>query len=103
MIRVSVIYPNGEDAHFDHIYYGQHHATLVQEKMGSFGLVRFEIDKGHAGGKPGSPPPFLAVGHMIFHTEDAFRKGFAAVGRDLSADMVNYTNVQPLLQISQII
>ena len=43
MIRVSVLYPGGDDVTFDHDYYRNSHVPLVTE---AWGIKRAEIDKG---------------------------------------------------------
>src|SRR5205814_6103825 len=57
MIRISVLYPSSEGKKFDVNYYVNNHMKLVRERLGSFGLVRTEVDKGLAGGAPGAPAP----------------------------------------------
>ncbi len=49
MIRLSVMYPNGEGAVFDFSYFREHHMALVREHMGPHGLVRIDIEKGLGG------------------------------------------------------
>ena len=35
MIKVSIIYPNGPEARFDHDYYRNQHLPLIQRRMGA--------------------------------------------------------------------
>jgi hypothetical protein len=37
---------------------------------------------------------------MLFETLEAFQAGFAQVGAELVADIPNYTNIEPIIQIS---
>jgi uncharacterized protein (TIGR02118 family) len=103
MIRVTVLYPSGDGKKFDHDYYVKNHMTLVQERLKSFGIVRTEVDKGVAGGAPGVPAPYVAIGHVYFNTVADFQKGMGQHGKEIMADIANYTNIQPQIQISEII
>lgn len=103
MIRVSVLYPRKEGARFDHDYYGRTHMPLVETRLAPFGLVRQEIDKGLAGGAPGSPAPFVCIGHVYFDSLEEFENGMQAHGEEILRDMPNYTDVTPQIQISEIV
>ena len=103
MIRVSVMYPSGEGKKFDHDYYVNKHMKLVRERLTSFGLVRTEVDKGVAGGAPGSPAPYVAIGHVYFNALDGFQKGMGQHGKEIMADIANYTNIPPQIQISEVV
>jgi len=103
MIRVSVLYANEAGKKFDHDYFVNKHMKLVRERLTSFGLVRTEVDKGKAGGAPGAPAPFTAIAHIYFGTLPEFQKGMGQHGKELMADIPNYTDIQPQVQISEII
>lgn len=102
MIRVTVLYPNETGKKFDHTYYINKHMALVRERLKDFGLVRTEVDKGVAGGAPG-PAPYVAVGHVYMNALEGFQKGMGQHGKEIMADIPNYTNIQPQIQISEII
>ncbi len=103
MIRVSVMYPSGEGKRFDYDYYAKKHMTLVKQRLGSAGLVRLEVDRGVGGGAPGAPAPFACVGHLYFNTLEEYQKAIKPHGRELFADVPNFTNITPQVQISEII
>lgn len=103
MIRISVLYPSGQGKKFDVDYYVNKHMKLVRERLGSFGLVRTEVDRGVAGGAPGAPAPYVAVGHVYFNSAADFQKGMGEHGKEIMADIPNYTNIQPQIQISEIV
>lgn len=42
-------------------------------------------------------------GFGLIRYEEEFRKGMAAHGKELIADIPNYTDVQPTIQISDIV
>lgn len=101
MIRVSVLYPRSDGAKFDWDYYLAKHVPLVREKLGK-ALKGITVEKGLAGGPPGTPPSFLALCHLTFDSVDAFQAVFAANGAALMADVPNYSSIQPTVQISDV-
>jgi uncharacterized protein (TIGR02118 family) len=101
MIRVSGYYPNTPGAKFDHEYYANKHAPMVLELLGA-SVVRAEIDKGLAGASPDVPAPYVAVGHLIFNSLEDFQQSFGAHGDEVMSDVPNYTDIEPIIQISEI-
>jgi uncharacterized protein (TIGR02118 family) len=100
MIKVSVFYPNSPGAKFDMAYYTSKHMTLVQKRIPTCkGLA---AEKGLAGGTPGSAAPYIAIGHLLFDSVEAFQSGFNPHAEEILADIPNYTNTQPVIQISEI-
>jgi uncharacterized protein (TIGR02118 family) len=100
VIRVSVLYPNSEGKRFDEDYYLNKHMTMVAEKLAS-AMVRYEIDKGIA--TPGLSAPFVAGVHMFFDSLQSFQGAFGGNAGPIMADIPNYTDIQPTIQISEVI
>ena len=103
MIRVSVLYPHEPGGRFDHVYYAQQHMPMVKAKLGRFGLRRLEIDKGLFGADPGSPAPFVCIGHLYFESTFDFWNGLSAHGEEIMADVPNYTDLTPQIQVSEVV
>jgi uncharacterized protein (TIGR02118 family) len=103
MIRVTVLYPNEAGKRFDHEYYVNRHMALVRERLKDFGVVRTEVDRGVTGGAPGSPAPYVAVGHVYANSLEGFQKGMAQHGKEILGDIPRYTDIQPQIQVSEII
>jgi len=104
MIRVSVMYPTTEGKKFDYDYYANKHMKgLVQQRWGGMGLVKVEVDRGIAGGAPGAPAPYAAVGQVYFRSLEDFQKASKAHGKELFADVPNFTDITPQVQIAEII
>ena len=101
MIRVSVLYLRNEGKTFDIDYYAKNHMALVHEKMDGLGLKSVEVDRGLTD-LSHSESPFFAVGHLVFESLEASTAAFEEAGNALLADMPNYTNVDPIVQISEI-
>ena len=101
MIKVSVIYPNTSDATFDIEYYCNSHLPMVVELLGE-SLKGSNVDYGLAGGSPDEIAPFIAMGHLIFDSVDDFQNAFGPHADKILADIPNYTNIAPQIQISEI-
>jgi uncharacterized protein (TIGR02118 family) len=102
MIMVSVMYPNNEDSTFDMTYYCGSHIPMVQRKLGA-ALKAVTVERGIGGEKPGSAAPYLALAHLLFESLEAFQNSFAPHVQQFEADIPNYTNIQPTIQISEVI
>jgi uncharacterized protein (TIGR02118 family) len=101
LIKVSVLYPNTAGCKFDMNYYLEQHMPMVQHKLGA-ACRRMAVDEGIAGGMPGAPATFVAMGHLYFDSVEAFQAAFAAHAQAIMADIPNYTNIQPTIQISEV-
>src|SRR5262245_59065068 len=103
MVRITVLYPNESGKRFDHTYYAQKHLPLVMERLKSSGMLRYEVDKGIAGGAPGAPAPFVATCHLYFNNVADFQKGIGTHSKEIMGDIPNYTDIAPQIQISEIV
>jgi uncharacterized protein (TIGR02118 family) len=98
MIKVSVLYPNGAGAKFDIDYYLKSHMPMVQKKLGA-ALKGVSIEEGLGGIPPGSPAPYLAGCGLLFDSVEEFGAAFTPHAEWITADIPNYTNTQPTIQI----
>jgi uncharacterized protein (TIGR02118 family) len=101
MIKVSVLYPNQPGSKFDMNYYCDKHIAMVRRLLGA-ALKGVAVEQGLAGQAPGSPAPYLAMGHLLFESTKAFQEAFGPHAEALISDIPNYTNVAPTIQISEI-
>jgi len=102
MIKVTVLYPATEGASFDHDYYRNSHIPAMEEHMGPLGLVRWEAERGIGTAEPGAPAPYVAIGCMYFETLEQVQAAFGAA-EDLRADIPNYTDIDPVFQIGEVV
>ena len=103
MIRISVMYGNGEGKKFDYDYYAGKHMALVHKRLDGRGLIRSEVDRGLAGGAPGAPAPCLAIGHLYFKSFEEFQAAIQPHAKELFDDVPNFTNILPQVQVSEIL
>jgi uncharacterized protein (TIGR02118 family) len=101
MIKVSVFYPNEEGKKFDMDYYLNSHIPMIQEKCGA-ALKGGAVDQGLGGAEPGSPATYVAMGHLLFDSVEAFQSSFGPHAEAIMADIPNYTDTQPTIQISEV-
>jgi len=101
MITVSVLYPNGTNTKFDMNYYLAKHIPMVKQKLGP-ACKSVVVEEGIAGGVPGAPAAYVALARLAFDSVDAFQAAFGPHTEAIMGDIPNYTNVQPVVQISEV-
>jgi uncharacterized protein (TIGR02118 family) len=101
MFKVAILYPNGEDKTFDLDYYENKHMPMVAGLLGK-NLKFYEIDKGIAGRTPNDKAPFVAIGYFYISDVAEYSKAIAQNRDAIISDFKNYTNIQPVIQISEI-
>jgi uncharacterized protein (TIGR02118 family) len=101
MIKVSVLYPDSEGKSFDMDYYCNKHVPLVAGLLGD-SVKGASIEKGIGGSEPGSNAPFAAMGNLYFDTMQEFANSFGPNAETIFADIHNFTNIEPVVQISEI-
>jgi uncharacterized protein (TIGR02118 family) len=101
MIKVSVFYPSDKGSKFDIDYYCNSHMPMVRQKLGD-ACKGMTVEHGLEGGAPGSKPVFVAMGHFYVESTDAFRSGFGPHAQEIMADIPNYTDIAPIIQISEV-
>src|SRR6056297_1174871 len=102
MIKVCVFYPNGEGKTFDMDYYLSNHASLVSETLGS-ALQGASYDKGLGAAAPDAPAEYVAIANLHFKSLEDFGKAFEAGAETLMSDLPNFTNIEPVIQVSEVV
>lgn len=99
--KVAILYPNGEGKTFNMDYYEKKHMPMVAGFLGN-NLKFYEIDKGISGRTPNDKAPYAAIGYFYI-TDGAEYNTAIAKNRDAVVnDFKNYTNIQPIVQVSEI-
>jgi uncharacterized protein (TIGR02118 family) len=96
-----VLYPNTAGCKFDKTYYLAKHMPMVQQKLGA-ACKSMAVEQGIAGGAPGAPATYVAMGHLYFDSADAFQTAFGPHAQAILGDIPNYTDTQPTIQISEV-
>ncbi len=101
-IKVSVLYPSGEGKHFDIDYYANKHVPIVAGLLGD-AIIGATVEKGLGGAAPGEHAPFEAMGNLYFESMESFQNSFGPNSPEIMADLPNFTNIEPQLQISEVV
>jgi uncharacterized protein (TIGR02118 family) len=101
MFKVTIFYPNEAGKKFDMAYYCSKHMPMVKEKLGAV-CQGMTVDLGLAGGDPSAPAPYTAMGHLLVDSIEGFQAAFVAHIGEIMADIPNYTDIQPIIQISEV-
>ncbi len=101
MIRVSVMYPNAPGVRFDWNYYLEKHVAAVHKLLEAYN-ARAEVDKGIGTAQPGAMAPFVAICHMYYKNMEDLQKVMAQAS-EMNNDIPNFTDIQPQVQISEIL
>jgi uncharacterized protein (TIGR02118 family) len=102
LIKVAVMYPFTEAATFNMEYYETKHMPMVAKFLGS-NLVKYTIDKGVASGIPNQPLPYVAIGTFYVKSLADYQAAIAPNRDAIRADFANYTNVAPIILVSEIV
>jgi uncharacterized protein (TIGR02118 family) len=103
MIRVTVSYPNQSGSRFDLDYYLTKHMPMVQEKLAKYGMKNYSVSKGLGGFAPGSPAEIHVTGTLNLDTMENLQAGMAAESAAIMADIPNYTDITPKIQIDEVL
>lgn len=101
LYKISVMYPGGEGKTFDMDYYESKHMPMVAGLLGK-NLKYYEIDAGISGRTPNDKATYMAIGYFYCVDVAEYGKAIAANREAVVSDIAKYTNVQPVIQISQI-
>jgi len=101
MVKVSVLYPNGEGKSFDMDYYCNKHVPMVAGLLGD-SVKAATVEMGLAGGTPGSFAPYAGMGNLYFNSVEDFEDSFGPNAEKIMGDLPNFTNIEPLIQVSEV-
>ena len=102
LIKVSVMYPFAEGNTFNMEYYETKHMPMVAGWLGS-NLVKYTIEKGVASGIPNQPLPYMAIGIFYIKSLTEYQAAITPNRDAIRADFVNYTNVAPIILVSEVV
>lgn len=66
-------------------------------------LKHYAIEKGMAGRTPDEPIPYLAIGYFYFDQLSDYQNAMGQNAEKILNDIPNYTNVKPIVQISEVV
>lgn len=102
LIKITIMYPYAEGKTFNMEYYETKHMPMVAGYLGA-NLVKYTIEKGIANGMPNQPLPYMAVGTFYVKSLADYQAAIAPNINTIRADFANYTNVLPLILVSEVV
>lgn len=103
MTRISILYPNTDGKRFDMDYYVNVHMPMSIDLLSQNNTMRsVSVERGMAGQHPGEPPAYIAMCHFLFDTLDDFLAAFMPHASILQGDMPNYTDIEPVIQVNEV-
>lgn len=103
MIRIAISYPktksNNPAKQFNMDYYRERHMALVEINYLPHGLIKWELDIPQIG--LGELPVF-AIGYLYFTNLQEVKNAFKQAGSIVLADIINFTDVTPIVVVSEI-
>ena len=101
MFCVSIAYSNQEGGKFDFAYYTKQHIPMVTRFLGS-NAIRSEVRKG-VSAPDGSAAAFICLANFWVKSVEEFQATLAKHGAEIMGDVPNYTNLQPILQVDEVL
>lgn len=101
MFCVMVVYPNKDGVQFDFEYYTKKHIPMVSGYLGA-NLIKVEVRQGIASISE-SIQPFVCVSTFRINSVEEFHSVMTEHGKEIMGDIPNYTNVEPIIQIDEVI
>ncbi len=104
MTKISILYPNLQDARFDLRYYVDVHMPTSIELLSVHpGFKGVSVEQGLGGPQPGSKPAYVAMCHYLFNSVEDFLEAFMPHAPALQGDMANYTDIEPVVQFNEVL
>lgn len=104
MIKISILYPNNKGARFDMRYYVDTHMPLSIELLSAHsGFGGVSVERGLGGAIPGTDAAYVAMCHFLFNSAEDFMAAFTPHAAVLQGDMPNYTDIEPVIQINEVL
>ena len=97
----TVLYPNNKGAKFDFDYYTKNHIPMALKLIGK-GIAKTEVRKGLSS-QDGSPPKYICVASIWIGDPAEYQARFAQHAPEILADIRNYTNVEPVIQLDEVL
>ena len=103
MYNISSIYPKKEGCKFDFDYYLNKHMPRSIELLSSAkGFRGVSVERGIDIDEPKLVSLYVVMCHYYFDSLEDFMAAFGPHAEELQGDIVNYTNIEPTIQINEV-
>ena len=96
MYCLTVTYPKHEGSSFDHEYYVSKHIPLCAQAFAGHGF-KGTVLRSEQGAAPGAADLNYASVDILFDSPENMSAALKAGGKQVSEDLKNYTDVQPVM------
>ena len=104
MVKISILYPNKQGGKFDMDYYLNKHMPMSIAAFSAHeGFKSVSVERGIGGGAPDTDPTYIAMCHFEFDSVESFMSVLSANGSVLQSDVANYTDIESIVQINEIV
>ncbi len=103
MFNISSIYPKKKEYEFDFDYYLSKHMPMSIELLsGAKGFKGVSVERGIDIEDPKIESSYAAMCHYYFDSLEDFMAAFGPHAEELQGNIVNYTNIEPIIQINEV-
>jgi uncharacterized protein (TIGR02118 family) len=103
MLNISSIYQKKEGYEFDFDYYlNKHMPRSIELLSDAKGFKGVSVERGIDIDEPKLDSSYVAMCHYYFDSLEDFMAAFGPHAEELQDDIVNYTNIEPTIQISEV-
>ncbi|HEX5092122.1 MAG TPA: EthD family reductase [Burkholderiales bacterium] len=103
MTKISILYPARAGARFDFAYYVGNHMPMSIGRLSAHpGFRGVSVERGLTS-LPGTQSVYAAMCHFLFTSLADFLAAFEPHAALLQGDLVNYTDIRPLIQVSEVL
>ncbi len=101
MYYITAIYPYQDGAYFNFDYYKERHIPLLISCFGD-NFIDIQVRQGLAGIERDSPD-FICIFSMRVHSFTRWQDQIKLHGDQIFNDTKNFTNLEPIIQIDQLV
>ncbi|HRQ36389.1 MAG TPA: EthD family reductase [Chloroflexota bacterium] len=103
MVKISILYPAKKNGTFNVDYYLNTHMPMSIKLLRTHAEFKgVSVERGLGGVMPDTKAAYVAMCHYLFDTFDGFLAAFLPHAATLQADMPNYTDIEPVMQVSEV-
>jgi uncharacterized protein (TIGR02118 family) len=103
VFNISSIYPKKQGYKFDFDYYLNKHMPMSIERLsGAKGFKGVSVERGVEMDEPKIYSHYIAMCHYYFDSLEDFMAAFNPHANELQGDIINYTNIEPIIQVNEV-
>jgi uncharacterized protein (TIGR02118 family) len=104
MNKISILYPNNKGLRFDfHYYIEKHMPRSIKLLSAHSGFKGVSVEQGLSGETSDTDATYVAMCHFLFDTVEDFVAAFTPHAEELQSDMLNYTDIKPIIQFNEVL